>query len=115
MGNTWITDMTHFLDEAGELASGMPRRAELLVIHFGRIVASVVEEEWGTIRDTGVPCRRRPGRKPCPGTIFAEVDPESIDVRWECTCCDDNGLILNWQAGPWDPVLRDIQPPFIVE
>jgi len=56
MGNTWITDMTHFLDESGELVSGMRRRAELLVIHFGRIVARAVEEEWGMSRDTGWNC-----------------------------------------------------------
>ena len=104
--------MTHFLDEDGELFSGMPRRAELLIIHLGRIVAKVVEEEWGISRDTGVPCRRRPGRKPCPGTIFAKIDPVSLEVLWECYCCDDNGIIRNWQAGPWAPVLRDLLPSF---
>jgi hypothetical protein len=36
MGDTWITDMTHFLGEDGQLCSDMTRRAELLAIHLGR-------------------------------------------------------------------------------
>ena len=69
----WVVDMRHYLDEEiGDLPETIPERALNLAVFFGAIVAWVTnhlpEDAWLT----NVPCRRRPGRRPCRGEIIAE-------------------------------------------
>ena len=101
MANTWITDITHFLDGRGHIGN-MPPAARKLADFFGAIVASITPEPWGTPADTHLHCRRRPQRRPCAGTIAAWVDPDNLQIEWECSNCGDNGVIHHWQATPWD-------------
>ncbi|MHB8077891.1 MAG: hypothetical protein ACYDIE_01375 [Candidatus Krumholzibacteriia bacterium] len=42
-------------------------------------------------------CRRRPGRRPCGGRIHTALEEESGVIIWECSDCDDGGVISNWQ------------------
>lgn len=101
MGDTFITDMTHFLDEFGELPD-LPTRVLNLVLHQGAIV------EWMTaIRPQGhewtnVYCRRSPGRKRCAGQIIAHLDSDSDAISWECLYCGDGGHIYGWAGTIWD-------------
>lgn len=103
MGNTWVTNMLHSLDEDGKLAR-QPDPARRLAEHFGAIVEEVTarprdEQDW-TIP---VPCRRRPRHKPCLGIIaagYSEDDPNII--VWQCGACGDNGYISGWQETLWD-------------
>jgi hypothetical protein len=101
LSDTWITDLTHFLDEKGRIAPerGPARRmAEFLT----SIVAMVSRPELVIPQEYRVRCRRRPGRKPCPGIIKADLDPETEDVDWWCPVCGDNGYIRNWKGTAWD-------------
>ena len=102
MGNTWVTNILHYLDEDGEFAmkSGPARR---VAEHMCAIVESVTSRprEAGWLTD--VLCRRRPGRKPCVGIImagYAEDDPTAI--VWGCPVCKDEGHISGWQETCWD-------------
>jgi hypothetical protein len=100
LANTWITDLRHFLDERGAIAplSGPGRK---LAEHLAAIVAAVTAAtEAGPI--TTVRCRRRPGRRPCPGEIEAEIDAETMDILWLCPVCGDNGVVHHWQGTLWD-------------
>jgi hypothetical protein len=68
MGNTWVVDMRHYLDEeTGDLSESLPSAVLNLALFFGSIVAWVTdhlpEGDW----HTNVPCRRSPGRKRCLG------------------------------------------------
>lgn len=101
MGDTWITDLTHFLDEKGRVApeKGPARRfAEYLT----SIVAMVSRPELIIPPEYRVRCRRRPGRKPCGEDIEVDLDPETEDVVWWCPRCGDNGYIQNWKGTVWD-------------
>lgn len=100
MGDTWICHLTDFLDERGGIApeSGPARR---LAEHFAAIVAAASALPSQTVALTSVPCRRRPGRRPCPGRIQAVVTEES-SIQWQCPACGDNGLISCWQDTLWD-------------
>src|SRR5882672_5108143 len=101
MPDTWICDMTHYLDECGRVVDAMPGPARRLVDHLGAIVASVTAQAEDPIGPIGVRCRRRPGRRACPGEICAMMDDET-NIVWECPACGDNGLIHHWQDTPWD-------------
>lgn len=106
MGDTWVTDLSHFLDETGGIApsKGPARR---LAEHLTAIVSMISRPEIIPPPEFNVPCRRRPGRKPCTGMIEADLDPETEDVVWWCPVCGDNGYISNWKGTRWDFTAAD--------
>jgi len=103
MGDTWVIDIRHYLDENDELIQE-PGPAYRLAEHQCAIIAAVTarprdEMDW----ETDVRCRRRPRNKRCKGNIvagFQETDPTTI--VWLCPFCDDNGYIRGWQETQWD-------------
>ena len=99
MADTWITDLTHFLED-GLLPRELPGPALRLAEYLGRIVAAVTGAEPDD--SLGVRCRRRPRRRPCPAEIEGYIVPESNAICWECLVCRDNGLISNWENTMWD-------------
>jgi hypothetical protein len=101
MGDTWITDLTHFLDENGRITP-MPRPARLLAEHFTAIVLMASYPEIGIPSEYRVRCRRRPGRKRCPGYIETDMNFETDDIVWWCPVCGDSGYIRNWEETMWD-------------
>jgi len=74
MADTWITDLTDFLGN-GRLPQELPGPALRLAEHLGKIAAAVTGAEPDD--PLGVCCRRRPGRRPCPGEIEGYIVPKS--------------------------------------
>ena len=101
MPETWTTDLKHFLDEDGNLAF-IPGPAFRLAEYFTAIVAMASHPDPDVPSSFLVRCRRRPGRKPCPGMIDCDLDFETEAVGWWCPVCGDNGYIYNWQGSLWD-------------
>jgi hypothetical protein len=101
MADTWVTDITHFLDENGEMVQE-PLEARSLGEYLAAIIAmaSFIEPEYP--EKYQVVCRRRPNRKPCLEEIIGYIDPETDDIFWKCPKCGDRGLISNWQGTIWD-------------
>ena len=99
MGNAWITDLRHFVNEDGSLAN-MPNRARALAEYFGRIVKGVTTRQKDALA-TGVRCRKRPKRRRCPGEIIAFIDEQEA-ISWSCPVCEDNGVISGWKGTIWD-------------
>lgn len=100
MGDVWISNLEHYLDSDGELVE-RHRKAFL----FGKFLASIVQArtgmcDWGD-SNIDIKCRRRPGRKPCPGKLEALFDPNFI-IIWRCPVCDDRGVIDGWHGTKWD-------------
>jgi hypothetical protein len=106
MADIWITDITHFLDEDGEIISE-PSQAKVLAEYLAAIImmASFPEPEYPP--EYKVSCRRRPNRKPCQEEISGWIEPESDDIYWICPRCNDKGRISNWRGTIWD--LNDAQ------
>ncbi|MBI4218595.1 MAG: hypothetical protein HY682_00525 [Chloroflexi bacterium] len=100
MGATWVTNITHFPPPDESLPDGYAP-ARRIAAYFGAIVAAASLAPAEGVVETGLRCRRRPGRRPCPGSIDLSLDPQSR-VVWQCTSCDDNGLISNWMGSYWD-------------
>jgi hypothetical protein len=105
MGNTWVTDMRHFLEEGGELAD-LPEPAIALVVHLGAIVGWVSRLPTARFQPTNVPCRRRPGRRRCLGEIEARLEDPPGFIEWFCPFCRDGGFIEGWQGTLWDKSLK---------
>jgi hypothetical protein len=102
MANTWIVDITHFLDERGAIVAS-PAEARCLAEHFAAIVAATTSAPCQAATGSPVRCRRRPRRKPCPEAIRAAITlDDRMDVVWDCPSCGDNGVISNWHGTIWD-------------
>jgi hypothetical protein len=106
MGDTFIVDMRHYLDDSGEIPD-IPGPALNLALFFGAIVGWVTSHS-GHVTWTNVPCRRSPGRRRCRGDILASFDADSGGIVWECPLCDDRGFIHGWEGTQWD---RRPRPP----
>lgn len=101
MGDTWITDMRHYLED-GCFSRDMPTPALNIALHLGSIVAWMTSRESTGLQRTNVPCRRSPGRRRCATEIEAEFKGPGGTIAWRCPTCDDNGYISGWQGTPWD-------------
>ncbi|MCZ6563203.1 MAG: hypothetical protein O6948_09850 [Deltaproteobacteria bacterium] len=65
MANTWITDMTHFLDAEGRIAAQLLSRR--LIHHLGSIVAAVTSESAETSRELETSAGENPAESHAPG------------------------------------------------
>ena len=101
MSETWITDMSDF-DYRDEEVHKFPAKALNLWTYFGSIIEGTVNK-LSSRPSTGIPCRRRPGKKPCAGVIESELIPPGNELRWWCPVCADNGQISNWEGTRWAP------------
>ena len=101
MPDTWITDLTHFLDEEGNIISE-PVEARVLAEYFTAIVLMTSYPDPDYPPEYKVKCRRRPKRKPCHTEIAGWIDPENDDIFWICPKCQDRGRISNWRCSMWD-------------
>lgn len=101
MGDTWVTDMGHFLEDR-RLGQDMPTAALNLALHLGAIVAWMTSREAAGVQRTNVRCRRSPGRRRCASEIEAEFESPGAAILWRCPTCGDNGRIDGWQGTPWD-------------
>lgn len=101
MADTWITDIRHYIGEDGGLAD-MPAQARNLALYFGSIVAAMTAPPSKSPKLLDVPCRRRPGRKPCLGEIVAAFEEGFEYIVWECPACGDRGRIQGWAGTQWD-------------
>ncbi len=103
VGNTWITDMRHYLDEAGALAA-MPAPALNLALFLGSIGGWMTRGPVTGPERTNVRCRRSPGRERCAGEVVAafELEEAGVAIVWACEWCGDNGVIRGWRGTGWD-------------
>jgi hypothetical protein len=101
MADTWMTDITHFLDEDGEMITEPPQ-ARKLVEYFAAIIMMASFSDPDYPPEFKVPCRRKPNRKPCLEEVAGWVEPDTEDIYWICPKCNDNGRISNWRGTIWD-------------
>jgi Flp pilus assembly protein TadD len=96
---TDATDLASFLEPDVLLPASVIRFTEYL----GSIIAGASlspSPEWQTLKRK---CRRRPGRKPCPGSIRVRIGEETPpEIDWDCPRCGESGIIRNWRGSEWD-------------
>lgn len=96
--HVFVSDLRHFLDMPEDAPGPARRMAE----HLTLLVRAATAGEGGQPWVTALPCRRRPGRRPCTGhlAVFRSDVPPSIE--WRCTACGDEGVISGWERSPFD-------------
>lgn len=99
-GDTWITDLRHVLGPHDDVL-GPPNRSRQAE-HLCAIVEAVTKDASEVLLERQIPCRRRPGRKQCPGHIHAGFELGTSTIRWSCPNCGDNGWITGWHGTRWD-------------
>jgi hypothetical protein len=93
-----VTDLNHFAD----LPEDTPGPARRLAGHLSNIVRSATAGDAGTAWETALPCRRRPANRRCPGRIIVLRTEAPAPIRWQCSACDDEGMISNWEGSAFD-------------
>jgi hypothetical protein len=100
----FVSDLRHFLD----LPDDVPGPARKMAEQLGNVVRAATAAEAGTAWVSALPCRRRPGRRPCPGRIAVFRPDLPARIEWRCTCCGDEGVISGWEGTYFD--LRTRRP-----
>ena len=93
-----VTDLRHLLD----LPPAAPGPARRLAEHFSNIVRAATAGDAGTAWETELPCRRRPANRACPGRMIVIHTQPGAPIRWQCSVCDDAGVISNWEDSAFD-------------
>jgi hypothetical protein len=93
-----VTDLHHFLD----LPQDTPGPAWRLAEHLSNIVRAATAGDAGTAWESALPCRRRPANRACPGRIVVLRTEPGAPIRWQCSVCDDAGVISNWEDSVFD-------------
>jgi hypothetical protein len=101
MADSWITDITDFLDDNGEIITEPPQARKLAEYFIAIVVmASYPDTEYPP--EYRVSCRRRPNRKPCLEEIAGWIEPGSDDIYWICPKCQNKGRISSWRGTIWE-------------
>ena len=100
MSETFIADMRHFMEQ--DPGKELPGPAVRIRRFLGRIIEASTVATPGLLTQTGSRCRRRPGHKPCSGSLQVMLTELPAQIRWLCPSCGDNGIITHWRGTPWD-------------
>jgi hypothetical protein len=73
-----------------------------LAEHLCNIVRAATAGDAGTAWESALPCRRRPANRRCPGRMIVLRTEPPAPIRWQCSVCDDEGIISNWADSPFD-------------
>jgi hypothetical protein len=95
-----VVDPWHWLNEDGSLPTQdlRLRRNVLRVVQFIEAGGPLPKLH---ARETLLPCRRRPGGKPCLGLMWV-AKTEEDDIHAFCLACHtDEAMIHNWQETEW--------------
>ncbi len=93
-----VSDLNHFLD----LPPETPGPARRMAGHLSDIVRAATAGDVGTAWESALPCRRRPANRRCPGRMIVLRTDAPAPIRWQCSVCDDQGVISNWEDSPFD-------------
>ena len=97
MNQTYVTDITHYLDETGELAE-MPAPARKLASFLVLLIDAASQVFPAGNFDTKIRCRT----DACTSSIRTTLSSLDQGISWQCPDCGHNGVISNWQGTKWD-------------
>lgn len=101
MNQSFITNITHFLDEKGAMPEDIPKPARVLAEHLGAIIAAATRRSTSTLR-TDVRCWGKLHKKRCPGLIEAGIKASDFHILWLCPVCKNEGVITDWIGSVFD-------------
>ncbi|MFA5818244.1 MAG: hypothetical protein WC854_03075 [Bacteroidales bacterium] len=94
----YISNMTHFLDETGNIPKQMPKEARELASFFALVIDATIKKSPSTVTFTDIRCFK----KRCDGLIRSELLSANDEIHWICSKCQNEGRINGWQKTKWD-------------
>jgi predicted RNA-binding Zn-ribbon protein involved in translation (DUF1610 family) len=101
----FVADITHYLDESGEMAT-LPTPARKLASFLTLLINAATGAFPERDRDSGVRCRK----KGCKGSIRTLLPTSEDAVSWQCPACGYQGIISNWQKTKWNRLKHYVRP-----
>ena len=95
---TYVTDITHFLDETGNIPVSLPKPASQLASFLAIIIDETTRTASEVFNDIELTC----AAEDCTGSILSRFESETDDIIWNCPDCGSNGVIRNWQNTKWN-------------
>jgi hypothetical protein len=95
-------DISHFDGTDPDIHPAAWKLAE----HLRGIIRAATAIPTGHPLNSALPCRRRPRRRVCPGCIRIVRQDIPAYIYWECSSCEDSGVIRGWEDSPYD-----LRPP----
>ncbi|WP_293771841.1 hypothetical protein [Sporichthya sp.] len=93
-----VTDLHHLLD----LPPDTPGPTRRLAEQIGSVVRAATAGDTGTAWESALPCRRRPANRACLGRMIVLRPEPNAPIQWQCSGCDDAGVISNWADSIFD-------------
>jgi hypothetical protein len=94
----YISTMTHFLDEQGNIAKEMHKEGREHASFLALIIDAATKDYPPPTKSTEIRCMM----KKCTGTIEIGVNAREEVIEWQCTKCKEAGKISGWQGTKWD-------------
>jgi len=94
----YVIDITHYLDESGNMVENMPSEAKQLASFVALVVDFTSLNCSEVFVDTEIPCRN----EGCNDNTLSRYEPETEEIIWNCLNCDHAGVIRNWKNTKWD-------------
>lgn len=94
----YISNMTHFLNEQGNIPKEMPKEARELASFHAMVVDSTTITMPTILTSTDLRCFK----KACHGLIKTAVKHDDGEIHWYCPECENEGVISQWQGTRWD-------------
>ena len=94
----YMTNLSHFLDETGNITKQMPKAARELAIFFSLIVDVTTMNKPSTLTSTDIRCCE----DGCYGLVKTSLRIKTNEINWFCPVCENEGVISGWQMTKWD-------------
>lgn len=96
----YISDLTHFLDEAGNIPKEMPTEAREMAGFLVMVVDITTERQNTKLAPSTLTCTK----EGCNGIINTALTPNFKEIHWHCPECNTEGIIRNWQGTKWNNI-----------
>lgn len=100
-GRTWMSDLTHFLDENGLPPVDAPQELHEALGFFVAVTQAGSSHLDNNQFCSTVLCRNDRSSKPCGGHLMISRRPDGV-IHWHCPKCREQGYISNWQGTTYD-------------
>ena len=94
----FISNLTHFLDEKGNIPKEMTKEGREMASFLALIVDTATKDYPPAEKYTQIRCLK----KKCAGLIEIDVDTKNEFVHWKCNKCTEEGRISDWRKTKWD-------------
>ena len=109
MAKTYVSDISHYLNDIGLLKPDMPTPINRMAEFLLAIVKAVTPKISTLGYNTGVRCRKRG----CKGSIYGSLQHADGRITWWCLLCEQNGVISGWHGTKWDHSAGPSAPPIV--